>query len=296
MLRFMGFSLTSPAPEKGDPTAKNRVWGFFGDAQESHRGNRPQSPQPRQGNPPSLTKTVSGRTYWPSRDPIQEEGGANLYGMVGNDATNRFDKLGLTAYSEAFFGCGSRAARAKVFRANLRLIGSATEVFPLSKTNPYQHCVWNCRMAKNFGDSYARRMSWYKELLDVAMAELRDSMIRNGCYDKLTPLEKEWFQDHAESAMQTSDFKDNATGRACGASVAKDDDCDCCCKKAGLTPDDPDTPGDEGTPEGDAPGSTRPFGPFSPEGSTENGVPDYPVPQYPDPAPAAAAPILPDWA
>ena len=94
----MGFSLTSPAPEKGDPTAENRVWGFFGDAQQSHRENRPQSLQPRQGNRLSLTKTVSGRTYWPSRDPIGERGGMNLYGMVGNDAVGRFDFKGLTGW------------------------------------------------------------------------------------------------------------------------------------------------------------------------------------------------------
>jgi hypothetical protein len=91
----MGFSLTSPAPEKSDPTAKNRVWGFFGETPQSHRENRPQSLQPRQGDPSSLTKTVSGRTYWPSRDPIEEYGGINLYGMVGNGATNLFDVLGL---------------------------------------------------------------------------------------------------------------------------------------------------------------------------------------------------------
>jgi len=91
----MGFSLTSPAPEKGDPTAEKRVWGFFGETQQSHRENRPQPKQPRQGNPPSLTKIVSGRTYWPSRDPIGERGGVNLYGMVGNDAVNLLDRLGL---------------------------------------------------------------------------------------------------------------------------------------------------------------------------------------------------------
>jgi len=39
----MGFSLTSPALEKGDPTAEKRVWGFFGDAHQWHRENRPQS-------------------------------------------------------------------------------------------------------------------------------------------------------------------------------------------------------------------------------------------------------------
>jgi len=32
---------------------------------------------------------------WLSRDPIQERGGVNLYGMVGNDAVNRWDYLGL---------------------------------------------------------------------------------------------------------------------------------------------------------------------------------------------------------
>jgi RHS repeat-associated protein len=36
---------------------------------------------------------VDGR--WPNRDPIEEEGGLNLYGMVGNDGVNRVDYLGL---------------------------------------------------------------------------------------------------------------------------------------------------------------------------------------------------------
>ncbi len=36
---------------------------------------------------------VTGR--WPSRDPIEEEGGLNLYGFVGNDAVNSGDFLGL---------------------------------------------------------------------------------------------------------------------------------------------------------------------------------------------------------
>ena len=36
---------------------------------------------------------MTGR--WPSRDPIGERGGINLYGMVGNNAVNRLDVLGL---------------------------------------------------------------------------------------------------------------------------------------------------------------------------------------------------------
>jgi RHS repeat-associated protein len=38
---------------------------------------------------------VTGR--WPSRDPIEEEGGINLYGFVGNNGINRIDLLGLDA-------------------------------------------------------------------------------------------------------------------------------------------------------------------------------------------------------
>jgi hypothetical protein len=37
-----------------------------------------------------------GLAYWLNRDPIGERGGINLYGMVGNDAVNRWDLLGLS--------------------------------------------------------------------------------------------------------------------------------------------------------------------------------------------------------
>jgi len=33
---------------------------------------------------------------WPSRDPIEEEGGINLYGFVGNDGVNYVDLVGLS--------------------------------------------------------------------------------------------------------------------------------------------------------------------------------------------------------
>jgi hypothetical protein len=35
-----------------------------------------------------------GLTDWPSRDPIEERGGLNLYGFVDNDSIRRFDLLG----------------------------------------------------------------------------------------------------------------------------------------------------------------------------------------------------------
>ncbi|MFZ9937806.1 MAG: tyrosine-type recombinase/integrase [Luteolibacter sp.] len=49
---------------------------------------------------------VTGR--WPSRDPIEEEGGINLYGFVGNDGINRSDLLGLIVTVERNEGSGQR--------------------------------------------------------------------------------------------------------------------------------------------------------------------------------------------
>ena len=39
-------------------------------------------------------KSASGIPYWPSRDPIGENGGVNLYGFVGNDGIDSYDVLG----------------------------------------------------------------------------------------------------------------------------------------------------------------------------------------------------------
>ena len=50
------------------------------------------------------TITNSNVTYddqvldWPSRDPIEEKGGVNLYVFVGNDVINLFDLLGLQSW------------------------------------------------------------------------------------------------------------------------------------------------------------------------------------------------------
>ncbi len=43
---------------------------------------------------------VTGR--WPSRDPIGEAGGLNLYGMVGNNPVNYWDYLGLQSLEECY--------------------------------------------------------------------------------------------------------------------------------------------------------------------------------------------------
>ena len=45
---------------------------------------------------------LTGR--WPSRDPIEEDGGANLYGFVENDATDFVDVIGEVIWRNPFTG------------------------------------------------------------------------------------------------------------------------------------------------------------------------------------------------
>ena len=47
---------------------------------------------------PCAYESTPGRTTWLSRDPIEEEGGLNLYGYVENDPVNWLDPLGLDPY------------------------------------------------------------------------------------------------------------------------------------------------------------------------------------------------------
>src|SRR6266498_5148024 len=38
-----------------------------------------------------------GTGRWLSRDPIEEEGGLSLYGLLGNDSVNKLDLLGMAS-------------------------------------------------------------------------------------------------------------------------------------------------------------------------------------------------------
>jgi len=93
----MAYFSTATAPERRDFTGKSRAWDFFRFPNETHPANRHQPAQPRRIIRPTPTKTASGIPYWPSRDPIGEEGGMNLYGFVGNNSCNNIDIFGLAS-------------------------------------------------------------------------------------------------------------------------------------------------------------------------------------------------------
>ena len=80
---------------------------------------------------------LTGR--WPSRDPIEEEGGVNLYGFVGNDGTNYSDALGMLRQEggwvtlESMWGSGGQPrSPGEIFELLQRTQGWSSKVDPLT--------------------------------------------------------------------------------------------------------------------------------------------------------------------
>jgi RHS repeat-associated protein len=74
---------------------ENRAWGFIGDSVSRAWRIDPQGVEQQQETTITGPGNASGVGCWPSRDPIAERGGLNLYGFVGNDGVNWVDRLGL---------------------------------------------------------------------------------------------------------------------------------------------------------------------------------------------------------
>ena len=87
---------------------KNRVGDFFVNGAKTRQVNRLSAQQPRLEKAHGYDETASGMFFygfryydaetgrWLSKDPIEESGGLNLYGMVGNNPISRWDYLGMT--------------------------------------------------------------------------------------------------------------------------------------------------------------------------------------------------------
>jgi hypothetical protein len=85
---------TDYAPSKTSTRSQNRVGDFFCEAEKRVGKNRLAS---RIGTKEKTTysyETASGLPVWPSRDPMEEDGGLNLFGFVKNNPINQWDLLG----------------------------------------------------------------------------------------------------------------------------------------------------------------------------------------------------------
>lgn len=59
---------------------------------------------------------------WLSRDPIEEEGGANLYAFIGNDSANKVDLLGLVDMSDLIRAFTAIGAAQQACRCQARVV------------------------------------------------------------------------------------------------------------------------------------------------------------------------------
>jgi hypothetical protein len=126
------------------------------------------------------------------------------------------------------------------------------------KSFPHEHCVWNCRMVRYAGISFALNNSSLKEEIDNHIADKRDEIKDAGCWNSrlLPDFFKMLFESHSCSAGQNADWQDNATGRNCALGCTSnfnsysDGQCEECCTKMGV-----------GTETQDGPGTNRPYGP-----------------------------------
>ena len=107
---------------------------------------------------------------WPSRDPIQEKGGINLYGFVGNSSISRIDPLGLAYggggnadFNEKFacwWDCGVEKSKKAAALAG-QALAETQDRFPgmtlhNDKADAWRHCFWSCEMARAIGQQCAK--------------------------------------------------------------------------------------------------------------------------------------------
>jgi transposase-like protein len=102
-LEKMAYNLTPPSSGKSAMRPKNRAWGFSRNGRALPLENRRRCPKPRWKSRPTPTIFTPGIPQWPSRDPIGERGGVNLYGFVGNDGVDIVDILGFEGDCPAAF-------------------------------------------------------------------------------------------------------------------------------------------------------------------------------------------------
>jgi RHS repeat-associated protein len=116
---------------------------------------------------------VTGR--WPSRDPIEERGGVNLYGFVKNDGVNLWDILGKEWETQ----CWER------FSGEMAKCGGDS-ICEAAAQDDYKYCISNRGEGRNF-DHYGN---------DDSVPTLADHTAGHDPHEYLS--EENWFMTHHE--------------------------------------------------------------------------------------------------
>ena len=179
-------------PEKSGSRSKNRVGGFFFLAADRTGSDRPASPNCIGGKRGHGYDTASGVTVygfryydpetgrWLSRDPIEERGGLNLYGFVGNDGVNWVDILGLTERSFDNYSSALNYSLTTVYKSTeISISKGKSEALALREV--YLNSAKRSYIGKNFG---------YYKIEEI-------SMVPSGYFDK----DGNWISDGYEEEI-----------------------------------------------------------------------------------------------
>jgi RHS repeat-associated protein len=107
---------------------------------------------------------------WPSRDPIGENGGLNLYGFAGDNPITRIDPLGFNYYGggnadfkekfACWWDCGAEKSKKAAALAGQALAATEKRFPGMSlhndKADAWRHCFWSCEMARAIGQECAK--------------------------------------------------------------------------------------------------------------------------------------------
>ena len=126
---------------------------------------------------------VTGR--WPSRDPIEERGGFNLYGFVGNNGTNRQDLFGLNdadddAVNKRLSSCTDSVK--KVFDKASQTDPLLGTLFKKAKEFGCEHDIECVCCPKESGQAYQLNQTLYFCLREYEAA----AWLKGGDIDKLS--------------------------------------------------------------------------------------------------------------
>jgi len=155
---------TAYASENPALGPKNRVGNFFGRMGDGVGSDRPATRNRIGEKRPTLTIIASGRPYWPSRDPVAEDGGLNLYGFNYNAPTIYIDVLGqnplvVLAAKELSKSLVFEAAKQASVGYLTDLVNGASVLNHMRlfcQTNPNQ---WQKISLLNGGKSFEQRMN-----------------------------------------------------------------------------------------------------------------------------------------
>lgn len=186
---------------------------------------------------------VNGR--WTAKDPIAERGGLNLYAMVGNDAVNGVDVLGLA---------GIKLPDAEGYPAVLFVFQLDTQYKNVAKKTLLYPFPWHVEAAERTGSD---KVNIFKPGLLSSNATILDEQIRVWQCGCITDEEKKRFREQMDRYMKIrAEWDQNPSMRPPGGLVPPD-----CGFETGCAP----LASTVGKDIGDVPDLTQPGNPYADE-------------------------------